>query len=252
MDNFKNDIKNTIKSFKSISLNEINSIALMKRFDTKYVINITNLNSILKELAHKYKVLEIDGKRIMNYSTLYFDTPAFKFYYDHHNGKSNRVKIRQRKYIDSDLTFLEIKKKNNKGLTNKFRTEINDFETELSDNSEKFISEITNSSNKLAPSLQNNFNRITLVNFKDKERVTIDLNLTYTLNEQKISYSKLVIIELKQERFNRHSLVVKTLKNKDYNSYSISKYCIGIVNLYKDIKYNLFKTKLLKIKKLTA
>jgi hypothetical protein len=42
---------------------------------------------------------------------LYFDTDSKRFYHDHHNGKVKRTKIRMRNYVESNLTFLEIKKK---------------------------------------------------------------------------------------------------------------------------------------------
>ena len=101
----------SVSKFKPISLDEMNSVALMKRTDTKFVININYLPVVLNTLLKTYQILEIEGRRIMNYSSLYFDTEDFKFYLDHHNGRVNRTKIRQRKYVDSDLTFLEIKKK---------------------------------------------------------------------------------------------------------------------------------------------
>ena len=69
------------------------------------------------ELQNEYQVLEIKHRRLMHYASVYFDTPAFTFYFDHHNGKIRRTKIRQRKYVDSELTFLEIKQKNGKGET---------------------------------------------------------------------------------------------------------------------------------------
>jgi hypothetical protein len=243
---------NTVNKFKPISLDEMNSVALMKRTDTKFVINISRLPQVLETLLETYKVLEINERRIMNYSSLYLDTDDFKFYLDHHNGRVNRTKIRQRKYVDSDLTFLEIKKKNGKGETNKFRIKIDDFETELSDTSKEFISEITEQNYNLQTSLWNSFNRITLVNLEDNERVTIDLNLTYTKKSKQKKYSNIVVVELKQSRFNRKSLVVKALKNIGHNPYSISKYCIGVANLYQHLKQNTFKPKLLKINKISA
>lgn len=230
----------------------MNSVALMKRTDTKYVINISTLPKVLNKLLESYRVLEIKGRRIMNYSSLYLDTDNFKFYLDHHNGRVNRTKIRQRKYVDSDLTFLEIKKKNGKGETNKFRIKIDDFETELSDTSKEFISEITNHNYDLKTSLWNSFNRITLVNLEENERVTIDLNLTYSVDGKEKKYSNIVVVELKQSRFDRKSLVVKALKNVGHNPYSISKYCIGVANLYKNLKQNTFKIKLLKLNKISA
>ncbi|MEP5340423.1 MAG: polyphosphate polymerase domain-containing protein [Algibacter sp.] len=240
-------IKESISKFSSISLEEMNSVALMKRTDTKFVINKLQLVSVLKGLDTHYKVLEINDDRIMSYSSLYFDTPNNKFYNDHHNGKNNRTKVRQRKYIESDLCFLEIKQKNGKGETHKTRIPVSDFETNLSKPSTDFIFKTTEQEYDLSPSLWNGFNRITLVNIKSKERVTIDLNLTYKINDIEKNYENLVVIELKQERFNRNSEIVKTLKSYKQNPYSISKYCIGMISLYSDLKYNIFKKKIIKI-----
>ena len=214
-------------------------------------VTISYLPEILEALKNSYKVLEIDRKRIMNYSSLYLDTPDFKFYNDHHNGRINRTKIRQRKYVDSNLTFIEIKKKNGKGETDKFRKQIADFETELSQKSKDFIFKITSKNLDLQLSLWNDFKRITLVNLESKERVTIDLNLSFSIDSKQKVYSKLVVIELKQAKFDRTSEVVKLLKSIQCNPYSISKYCVGATNLYQDLKNNLIKPKLLKINKLS-
>lgn len=245
------DIKDSIDLFSGISLKEMNSVALMKRTDTKFIINKSLLLPILEQVKSRYKILEIKGDKLMSYTSLYFDTPKKKFFHDHHNGKINRTKIRMRKYIESDLCFLEIKQKNGKGETNKSRISIDDFETELSETSSNFIKKVTTKEYELLPTLWNSFNRMTLVNVEGKERVTIDLNLSYSINGTDKEISNLVIIELKQERYDRSSEIVRTLKSFRQHPYSISKYCIGMVNLYEGIKYNIFKRKIIKINKIT-
>lgn len=245
------ELNDSIHQFQKITLEEMNSVALLKRKDTKFIINISNLPFILDQLKDSYRVLEIDSRRIMNYSSLYLDTPDFKFYNDHHNGRINRTKIRQRKYVDSNLTFIEIKKKNGKGETDKFRKQIPDFELELSEKSKDFIQKVTSKELDLQPSLWNDFKRITLVNLQTKERVTIDVNLSFSIDTKEKIYSQLVVIELKQAIFDRTSEVVKILKSIQCNPYSISKYCVGATNLYEDLKYNLIKKKLLKINKIS-
>ena len=241
-----NNVHEIINKFEGISLDEMNTVALMKRTDTKFIINVSLLSSVLLQLKDTYRVLEINDKRVMSYSSLYLDTPGFKFYLDHHNGRVNRTKIRQRKYVDSDLTFLEIKQKNGKGETNKSRIVIDDFETELSQSSKDFIFKTTKEDFNLKVSLWNSFNRITLVNLKENERVTIDLKLGYSGNKLEKRYDNLVVIELKQSKFDRTSVLAKRLKNYGYNPYSISKYCIGVTNIYPSLKNNLFKSKLIK------
>ena len=103
------NIENIINKYSPISLEEMNSVALMKRTDTKFVINKSQLSIILNNLDVHYRILQIKEDRLMSYSSLYFDTTENKFYNDHHNGKNYRTKIRQRKYVESDLCFLEIK-----------------------------------------------------------------------------------------------------------------------------------------------
>jgi hypothetical protein len=242
-----NDIEFLVNKFSTISLNEMNSVALMKRTDTKFVINNTQLVTVLENIKKEYRVLEINDNRIMSYSSLYFDTAENKFYKDHHNGKNNRTKIRQRKYVDSNLCFLEIKQKNGKGETNKTRIAVKKFEENLTNSSRVFIAETTNQDYKLTPSLWNSFNRITLVNIQSKERVTLDLNLSYKMNDAEKNFENLVVVEVKQERFNRKSKIVKALRTIKQHPYSISKYCIGMISLYNDLKYNVFKKKLIKI-----
>ena len=103
-----------LDEFNSVSLKDMEDVTLMKRVDTKFILNELSLKSILKELTADYNILEIDGLRLMKYNSLYFDTPDKKFYHDHHNKRINRVKVRIRKYVDSDLSFLEIKIKDKK------------------------------------------------------------------------------------------------------------------------------------------
>lgn len=246
------EIQNMINDFSSISLAEMDGVSLMKRTDTKFVIHEKNLLEILNVIGDSYKVLEINENRIMTYSSLYFDTASCKFYNDHHNGKVNRTKVRIRKYVDSNLCFLEIKQKDGKGNTEKSRVEINDFETTLSESSKDFISNTTNQDFKLRPIIWNRFRRITLVNNKVKERLTIDLNLSFKNDISKKIFRDLVVVEVKQTRINRNSPVIQALKNTGITPYRMSKYCIGMISLYKHLKYNNFKRKQLKINSVIA
>jgi hypothetical protein len=150
------------------------------------------------------------------------------------------------------LFFLEIKQKNGKGVTHKSRIPIPGFEPKLSQVARNFIQETTSKKFDLAPTLMNNFNRITLVNIEAQERVTMDLRLTFSSGGREKRFDKLVVIELKQERYNRNSAIVKSLHQFGFNPYSISKYCIGMVSLFKDIKYNAFKEKVRNINKIIA
>ncbi|MDV7186360.1 polyphosphate polymerase domain-containing protein [Lutibacter sp. TH_r2] len=248
----KKQLAHIVENFESISLKEMDGVSLMKRTDTKFVIHQKHLIEVLDLIKNQYRILEINENRMMKYNSLYFDTPSKKFYNDHHNRKVNRTKIRMRKYVESGICFLEIKQKDGKGKTTKSRISIDDFEPELSDNSIEFIEKTTNQEFDLEPIIWNEFNRITLVNKTAKERLTIDVNLKFNINNSVKAFDNLVIIELKQERFTRTSPIAKELKTKQINPYKLSKYCIGMISIYKELKYNRFKEKLIKINKITA
>lgn len=247
-----NKIAHIIEDLKPISLSEMDSVSLMKRTDTKFIIHERDLIAVLENIQDQYRVLEIDGKRLLNYSSLYFDTPKKKFYHDHHNGKVNRTKVRMRKYVESDLCYLEVKQFDGKGKITKSRIPIDDFETDLSNSSLEFIENTTQKTYDLEPIIWNDFNRITLVNLESKERITIDLNLSFKINDSFKTFNNLVVIEVKQDRFSRSSPLVQQLKLKQINPYKFSKYCIGMISVYSDLKQNRFKKKLMKVNKLTA
>ena len=173
-----NLILDILQTFDPTSLKEMDAVKLLNRTDTKFVIPKDIFVRILPLLKENYKVLEIKNKRVAQYKTLYFDTDNFDFYKHHHNGWPNRYKVRMRKYIDSDICYLEIKNKR-KGRTLKNRIQIADFEEEMSETSLQFINDVIPYEIHLVKKIWNSFNRITLVNKIDKERLTpFNTNIT--------------------------------------------------------------------------
>ena len=254
------DLYNTLSSFRSISLGDMDSVKLMNRTDTKYVFSSSLILEILNELSDKYRILEIEGKKTSFYNTMYFDTEQLKFYTQHHNGKLNRHKVRMREYVDSKICFLEIKFKNNKGRTIKNRIRKKKISANLSDESIAFIQKYTNiSSSELSPKLWNAFNRITLVQKEAKERITLDLDLGFSNENAKANVPELIIAEVKQEKYNVKSDFIQAMRKCSIKPMRMSKYCIGSVLLngnlksnqfQEDFKYNRFKEKTLTINKI--
>lgn len=242
-------IEQHLHSFKSLSLAEMDSVKLMKRVDTKFILEEAKMPDILANLEKHYQILEIANNRWMTYDSTYFDTTNLDFYLSHHNGISNRVKIRVRNYVESELSFLEIKLKNNKGVTSKNRIKLSHYNTKLSQESKNFIKTTSQIAKPIHVTLINRFNRISLVNLGINERVTVDSNLSYNNLYQK---EGLVIIELKQEKLNRKSPLFQVLKSMSVHPYSISKYCIGMATIHTELKQNNFKRKIQTIKKITA
>ena len=230
-----------------IGLDEMEEVRFMNRTDTKYVLPTREVTSLLKEIGEDYKVLDIDGNRMGRYETLYFDTPSYDFYIEHHNGKKNRVKVRYRKYLDSDVTFLEVKKKNNKNRTIKLRKRVADISQTIDEEDLNFVEVAADKSLILMPSVRNVFRRTTLVSKSHSERATIDFNVELMLNGKSVTLPGLSIIEAKQDLFNKDSKIVRTLKARHCRSMRVSKYCLGIALLSDNLKTNNYKKKLRKI-----
>ena len=248
---YRKNIESILETFHAISLQEMDSVRLMNRTDTKFVFPANRLPDILKAVSHHYFALQIGSQRLASYKTLYFDTPDFKNYITHHNGKLNRFKIRIRHYVDSDLFFLEEKFKNNKGRTIKKRIKVSNFQTKFSKEKKEFIRQYTPlSPDTLEPKLLNHFQRITLVQPNDKERITIDIGLGFSDNKQQnIQLQNIVIAEIKKDGRTR-SVMEQLFRQEHIHSSGFSKYCTGIASLYPQVKQNRFKYKLSQIKKI--
>ena len=116
-----------LRQFDPITLDEMSGIRLMNRTDTKFVTTKPMLEQLLRMACREYYAQEIDGRRMADYYTVYFDTPDCNMYFVHETGHTNRQKLRVRSYVDSHLNFLEVKTKNNKGRTRKKRVTLDDF-----------------------------------------------------------------------------------------------------------------------------
>jgi len=239
-----------ISDFFPITLDEMDDVKLMSRTDTKFAFNAHKLPLLLKKLIPFYSVLTIDGKLIHEYKSLYYDTDDRKFYIDHHNQRVNRNKIRFREYVGSGLTFLEIKLKNNKKRTIKKRMKVDAITRELSEEHKKYIKKIIGKKLEVNAKQWIIFSRITLVHKAQKERLTIDINLTF--EDEKVSgdLKQIVIAEVKQEKMSRSSDFMKIAKEMYILPIRLSKYCMSTLHLNPDIKQNRFKEKLLFINKL--
>jgi hypothetical protein len=242
-------IKQSLSNFEPISLAEMDCVSLMDRMDTKFVLTIDTLKDVIIELDGNYRVLTINDNQVFSYRTDYYDTPDLSMFLDHHNGKLNRFKIRQRDYVESNLSFLEIKFKSNKGRVIKDRIK-------RSPNDKKLFTGFIQSHSPYNPhllksTLINHFNRFTLVDKKQSERVTTDFNLAFNDNIQQVSLNGLVVVEIKQDNFNKDSMIYKLLREKSLRPSPMSKYCIGISLLHNEFKTNNFKETILKINKIS-
>ena len=247
------EIEQLVAGFAPVTLDEMDSIKLMNRVDTKYVATMDQLRSFLAEAGGRYRILVTDGIRVNSYDTVYYDTPDLQMYLAHHNRRLTRKKVRVRTYGNSGVSFLEIKKKNNHGRTKKKRVQCdagNVFGPEQS----SFLKEKSGyAPEDLTPRLETIFKRITLVNNAMSERLTIDMDLRFVnqCNHAENGLGPCAVIELKQDGL-KPSDARTMLRELRVSPFKISKYCMGITLTENMVKHNRFKTKVRYIEKITG
>ena len=229
-----------LKRFDSHSLAQQNMAALMNRIDSKFLLPIDAFEPFMNAISDDYSILSSLGRKIFSYQTTYFDNKDRQFYLDHHNGKLNRYKVRFRRYVESNMGYMEIKFKNNKKRTIKQRTPMNCIlpdQRRVND----FVQNTLGYSAKLETALFVNYQRITLINKKSLERITIDLNLSFqnskndsqndaknnAKNKVQSIQNNVFIVEVKQVRKPLDSACRRFMKQHNHKEINFSKYCIG-------------------------
>ena len=230
-----------------MSLDEIAGVSLLERDDTKFTATLHELREFLKAVGPRYRVLEIDGRRLHAYRTLYFDSPTLDLYRSHHSGQFGRRKVRNREYRDTSEAFSEVKLKAKRGRTVKHRESITTIDTPPWD-APSLLEDLEPLRMDLEPALLNEFSRVTLVAHEPDERVTIDLDLCFWSATRSVALPGVVVIEAKQARVDRWSPAILQARRQRLHP-GFSKYCVGVALLYEGVKHNNFKPTLLQLER---
>ena len=248
--------------FARCPLDDFKSVRLQDRVDTKFVVPARLVPGLLESVSGEYAALEIAGKTVHRYESLYFDTPDFDFYNDHARGRKPRSKVRMRHYCANDLFWLEHKRK--KELrTKKKRIEIESISPELSPECLAFLSrfDLPCAPGELRPALWTRFDRVTLRDLAGTERATVDFGLSVERwlapdadpgAVRRIDFSPVAIVELKQSRVRRDSPPFSELRARGLAPRSWSKYSVGCSLLVPGLKANAFKPQRLLLEKLST
>jgi len=223
-------INNILKTYHSLSLENAERVKLMNRIDTKYIITIDDVFSLLNALRQNYHVLEISSQRTGTYTSIYYDTSDRKMFYSHVTGRLPRYKVRERTYSQNGQKFFEVKQKDNKRRTFKQRISILENSSEVND---WLPQQAPFNSEDLSPVLVNSFERITLINNEHTERVTVDFNIQFSAPTGAVTpiYDRIAIVELKQNK-TAESFVRKYLRSNGVHPKSVSKFCMGLLLLF--------------------
>lgn len=244
------------QTFEPISLEALNAKAsMLNRLDNKYVISLDTMQELVPDLARDFEVLEIAGTRAFSYETCYFDDTQYSSYFDHHQGRRKRFKVRTRKYSDAGLCFVEVKLKSTRGMTIKKRLPYApDKHGSLDTQARSFIKasyqELYDDDFRyqFSPVLNMRYKRITLVALAGSERMTIDYDLQFLGNSAAHAIpGDRFIIESKSANANgKADHILRS--HHQHPTKACSKYCVGMGMTQPSLKQNRF---LPAIKKLT-
>lgn len=236
-------------SLGAISLEEMDAVKLMNRIDTKFVTTVETALKVLQEAAGMgYRACEIEGEKVTSYHSMYYDTPDLEMFRIHRSGRKVRQKIRIRTYLITGMTFLEIKRKNNKGRTKKKRMRLPDADADNFVKRESWYSMAD-----VSPACTTDFDRITLVNQAKTERITFDSALEFTNPRTGLDagLGDIVIIELKQDG-RADSQMRRILLEHRVHPFKVSKYCIGTVLTDPSVHPGRFKEKIRGMEKISG
>src|SRR3990170_7518179 len=244
------DPSHLLSRFEPIELAQMDKVAMQDRIETKYVLDVRQLFLTLASLSEHYWLLGINGIQQSSYQNLYFDTTCFTLYLRHHAGARNRHKVRIRRYADTGRSFIEVKFKTNKNRTVKQRLETGELISRFDAQTNAFVySHLGSDTRSLEPKLWIDFSRITLVSKHQPERLTLDMDLRFSNDEDAVTLEDVVIAEVKQARENRNSDFIRQMKAMRVRPLDFSKYCIGVSLMYRNIKHNSFKPTLQAVRK---
>lgn len=231
-------LSSIFERFLRIGLDEMNVKAeLLTRRDNKYLISSTQLAEVLSVLETKCDLLEIDGRHRFQYQSVYLDTEDHRCFRDHNQNRRHRLKLRFRHYADSHQTYFEIKVKDRNNQTRKYRQLVNpsaftgpsltpELRTFLDDKLQKHPHQLAEA--PYLPTIQVDYERITLVSREDSVRVTLDNRLHFSLGSGSfLTGEDLWVMEVKSEK--GRSWIDRLLVQKRVRPVPrCSKYCVGL------------------------
>jgi hypothetical protein len=227
----------------AVSLERVLSVAqLTTRVELKYLVPLAALPELLCGLPHPLTALDIGGRRIFDYESVYFDTESFALYRSHVQARRRRYKARIRSYCDSGDAMLEVKLKGRRGQTVKERLPY-DFNRrqELTREGRRFLDTVIAqaygfTAPPLWPSLTTAYRRATLVDEERRSRLTIDVNLSWFDGESSHRTDHLALIESKS--LTGSGPADALLRSMGMRPVRISKYCLGVALLHPELAAN--------------
>ena len=180
-------VVSNLGSLRPVGLEELNSeAALQTRVDRKYVVPARFAGQLLATVRADVRDLEMDGSRSFAYDSVYFDTAGLDSYLLAAHGRRRRYKVRTRTYVDSAVSFLEVKTEGAREATVKERIPYHLADRgRLTAEGMDYVRETLTAAvgsvpaGSLEPVIETRYHRATLYLPESGSRATIDTDVTW-------------------------------------------------------------------------
>ncbi|MEU8660882.1 polyphosphate polymerase domain-containing protein [Actinoplanes philippinensis] len=230
--------------FAPIGLDElVGEAALLTRLDRKYVLPAEALPDLLDRMPYEVRALQIDHQRTFGYRSVYFDTADLDSFLAAAHQRRRRFKVRVRTYLDSGLTFVEVKTRGCRGVTVKERIPYAGDGADLGAEGRAYAAAVLAGAGlhpdvrRLRPVMATYYRRNTLYVPSTGSRVTVDTGLAWQLPDgSTVHMPRSVIVETKSGR--AASDVDRLLWSLGHRPAAISKYATGLAALRPELPAN--------------
>jgi hypothetical protein len=220
--------------FEPVGIEELDErAALLRRVDVKYLVEWSAFVELCRRLRNDHELLDIEGRRVFRYESVYFDTADLRCYHEHEDGRIPRFKARTRLYADSERCVFEVKFKVGGGETDKRQIDYRPEDRErITPEADRFLGDSLDDCeierpDALEPSLRTAFHRLTMAAKDAPDRLTCDAGLELMRGSESARLQpSLVVLESKSEH--GRSRTDRVLEELGAEPLSLSKYRVGI------------------------
>jgi hypothetical protein len=216
--------------------------ALQTRVDRKYLLTPDQFEDLARRIGRTFRVLDIGGRRVFGYESVYFDTGALDLFRAHRQGRRRRYKARVRTYLDSGACMFEVKLKGRRGETVKHRLPYRlEDRARLNTEATEFLGRLLSQEYgealpDLEPAVTTSYSRVTLVDLEAGARLTCDVDLVCSRGTRRAQGSDMILVESKCH--SDGSVADAALREMGVRSISISKYCVAVALLHRTMAAN--------------
>jgi len=227
-----------------IGLDElIEKAELQTRVDRKYLMHVCHLDELVDALAPYSQVLDIDGRRLFDYESVYFDTPDLLAYRLAAHRRRRRFKVRTRSYVDSAQCWLEVKTRGVRGSTVKNRLPYDPADRATIAPGRWFVTGVLAEQSirgvadlDFSPTLVTRYLRSTFFVPATASRVTIDTSMTWQGSRATVDLPELAVVETKSG--STASVMDRLLWARGHRPVRVSKYATGLAALHPELPAN--------------